>query len=271
MRLAGAGRRVAAPAARPGRGGRRDAVGGARGGRTGRGHARVRRLHGLARGGAHAGGRDRGVGDVGPPRALRRRPRRRRPGLRVRHGDRPEGGRAPDGATELAELRRRFGHWHAPIPALLDAVDPETVLRHDVHALSAVPAALHRGTTVLVGDAAHALEPNLGQGAGLALEDAVVLAHVLAGGAPVEPALARYTASRRPRAARLHATSGRLGRLTQHTGPVAARVRDAAVRLTPAALALRGTDATMGWRPPTSSRARAAGAPASAAAPGSAR
>ncbi|WP_136519936.1 MULTISPECIES: FAD-dependent monooxygenase [Cellulomonas] len=162
----------------------------------------------------------------------------------------PAGRHAPDGAAELAGLRRRFGGWHAPIPALLDAADPATLLRHDVHALSRVPASLHRGTTVLVGDAAHALEPNLGQGAGLALEDAVVLAHVLADGAPVAQALARYSASRRARAAELHATSRRLGRLTQHANPVVESARDAAVRLTPAAVALRASDRTMGWRPP---------------------
>ncbi len=165
----------------------------------------------------------------------------------------PADGHAVDAATELAELRRRFGGWHAPVPALLDAVDPAAVLRHDVHALAAVPTTFHRGTTVLVGDAAHALEPNLGQGAGLALEDAVVLAHLLADGAPVEPALARFTAVRGPRAARLHAMSAALGRLTQQTRPVVASVRDAAVRLTPPALALRASDRTMGWRPPASS------------------
>lgn len=169
----------------------------------------------------------------------------------------PAAPHAADGAAELAELRRRFGAWHAPVPALLDAVDPATVLRHDVWALPRVPASLHRGTTALVGDAAHAMEPNLGQGAGLALEDAVVLAHVLAGGDPVDEALARYTALRRPRAAALVAMSARLGRLTQGTSRPAARVRDAAVRLTPAGVALRGSDRVMGWRPPARAEADA--------------
>lgn len=160
------------------------------------------------------------------------------------------GGHAADGTAELAELRRRFGRWHSPVPALLDAVDPATVLRHDVHALPRVPASFHRGTVALVGDAAHGMEPNLGQGAGLALEDAVTLAHLVAGGEPVERALARYTAARRARASRLVRTSADLGRLTQHTGRIGGTLRDAAVRLTPAAVAARGTHRTMGWRPP---------------------
>lgn len=158
--------------------------------------------------------------------------------------------RTGDGVAELAELRRRFGAWHAPIPALLDALEPDAVLRHDVDALPRVPARLHHGTTVLLGDAAHAMQPNLGQGACLAIEDAVVLAHVLADGAPVAPSLERYTALRRPRAAALGRMSARLGRLTQGVGPVGAAMRDAAVRLAPPQLALRGSDKTAGWRPP---------------------
>ncbi|KGM08332.1 monooxygenase, partial [Cellulomonas bogoriensis 69B4 = DSM 16987] len=132
-----------------------------------------------------------------------------------------------DGAAgEVAELRRRFAGWHPPVPALLDALDPAAVLRHDVHALPRVPSRLHRGSTVLLGDAAHAMEPNLGQGACLAIEDAIVLAHVLADGAPVHAALARYTAARRPRTVTTSRMSARIGWLTQRTGPVGAAVRD---------------------------------------------
>lgn len=167
---------------------------------------------------------------------------------------------ADDGAAELADLRRRFGAWHAPIPALLDALDPRTLLRHDVHALRRVPARLHRGTTALLGDAAHAMEPNLGQGACLAIEDAVVLAHVLADGAPVDGALARYTAARRARVRDLSRMSARIGRLTQRTGPAVAAARDVAVRLAPARLMLRSSDVAAGWRPPALPRACGAGA-----------
>jgi 2-polyprenyl-6-methoxyphenol hydroxylase-like FAD-dependent oxidoreductase len=89
----------------------------------------------------------------------------------------PCGERADD---ELPGLRQRFGSWHEPIPALLAAMASVPVLRHDIYDLPPGRTRLHRGPAVLVGDAAHAMEPNLGQGAGLALEDAVVLAGVLA-------------------------------------------------------------------------------------------
>ena len=54
-------------------------------------------------------------------------------------------------------------------------------------------------TGVLLGDAAHALTPNIGQGAGMAMEDAAVLAEELAGGAEIEQAAGRYAARRKPR------------------------------------------------------------------------
>lgn len=98
----------------------------------------------------------------------------------------PEGGRAPDG--EKAELTRRFADWHAPIPELLAAVEPDAVLRNDVRYLAKPLDVFHRGRVALVGDAAHAMTPSLGQGGNQAIEDGVVLAHHMAhvaGAAPV--------------------------------------------------------------------------------------
>ena len=159
------------------------------------------------------------------------------------------GARAQD---ELAELRRRFGGWHAPVPALLAAIGPGTVLRHDVHDLPPGATALHRDHLALVGDAGHAVEPNLGQGACLALEDAVVLAHALEVEPSTRSALTRYGRERAPRVAALTRRSRQVGRLAQHAHPALALARDAAVLLTPAHLALRASGRAAGWRPPTS-------------------
>lgn len=52
---------------------------------------------------------------------------------------------------------------------------------------------------VLLGDAAHAMTPNIGQGAGMAMEDAAVLAEELASGAEIEHALGNYARRRKPR------------------------------------------------------------------------
>jgi 2-polyprenyl-6-methoxyphenol hydroxylase-like FAD-dependent oxidoreductase len=102
----------------------------------------------------------------------------------------PAGGRAPD--DEKAELLRRFGDWHHPIPAVLAAARPEDVLRHDVHHIAEPLPAYHRGRVALVGDAAHAMPPTLGQGGNQAIEDAIVLAHHC-------DDLTAYTVARLPR------------------------------------------------------------------------
>lgn len=188
----------------------------------------------------------------------------------------PPGGGSPGG--EYAELLRRFGHWPAPIPELLAAVPPDRVLRHDIHDLPPLSGYV-RGRVVLLGDAAHAMTPNLGQGACQALEDAVVLAACLnpaadpaadraadrtvaqapaQAPAPDRPAdhsaaidagLARYDRERRPRTQSIVRRSARFGSIGQLAWPPAATARDLAARLTPAALTLRSMAPILGWRP----------------------
>jgi 2-polyprenyl-6-methoxyphenol hydroxylase-like FAD-dependent oxidoreductase len=65
-----------------------------------------------------------------------------------------------------------------------------------------------RGRLVLVGDAAHAMSPNMAEGAGMALEDALILAETLAGGRPLE----EFEARRRPRVAFVQAQTHRRDR-----------------------------------------------------------
>ena len=79
---------------------------------------------------------------------------------------------------EAAELKQRFGRWHDPIPGLIGAISPDRVLHDDVYWIADPLPAYHRGRVAILGDAAHAMTPHLGQGACQAIEDAVVLASV---------------------------------------------------------------------------------------------
>ncbi|PBC75359.1 2-polyprenyl-6-methoxyphenol hydroxylase-like FAD-dependent oxidoreductase [Streptomyces sp. TLI_235] len=154
-------------------------------------------------------------------------------------------------ADPLAELRRRFHGWHDPIPALLDATRPGSVLHHDVRELRAPLPTFTVGRIALLGDAAHAMTPDLGQGACQALEDAVTLAAVLAGERTVEAALARYDTERRPRSqavARAARQAGRMGH--QLSRPPAVALRNAAMRLTPSRAAVRMILRHHDWVPP---------------------
>ncbi|GAA1863632.1 FAD-dependent monooxygenase [Actinomadura bangladeshensis] len=163
----------------------------------------------------------------------------------------PEGARADDERAddERAELRRLFGGWHHPVPALLDTVAPGALLRNDVYDLPRPLPALHQGRIALLGDAAHPMTPNLGQGACQAIEDAVVLAHTAATGAP----LSAYTAARLPRTTAVMRRSHRVAALTALSGRVPVAARDTAMRLAgllgPTAV-LRQADTLFRWHPP---------------------
>ncbi|MEU6774667.1 FAD-dependent monooxygenase [Streptomyces sp. NPDC046759] len=155
-------------------------------------------------------------------------------------------------ADPLAELRRRFHTWHDPIPALLAATRSEAVLHHDVNELRTPLPSYAVGRITLLGDAAHAMTPNLGQGACQALEDAVTLAAALATEPTVEAALARYDAERRPRSqavARAARQAGRMGQQLSH--PLAVPLRNTAMRLTPSRVATRMILRHHAWVPPS--------------------
>ena len=160
---------------------------------------------------------------------------------------------------ELAELARLFGTWHEPIPTLLAAARPQDVIRRDVAELAAPLPSFHRGRTVLLGDAAHPMTPNLGQGACQALEDAAVISRLAAGTEPdaVPAMLARYTAARLPRTTDVVRWSRRAAAMATRTSPPAVGIRNTLTRLAgklaPGA-ALRTLAPVYGWQPPAEAR-----------------
>ncbi|NSC20759.1 FAD-dependent oxidoreductase [Streptomyces albus subsp. chlorinus] len=151
----------------------------------------------------------------------------------------------------LGEMRRRFGGWHDPIPRLLEATRPEDVLHHDITELATPLPRFAVGRVALLGDAAHAMPPHLGQGACQALEDAVVLAAALADSPDVPSALARYDAERRPRTQEVARAARRAGRMSvRPTHPAVVALRDTAMRLAPSSASLRMVLRHADWRPP---------------------
>jgi 2-polyprenyl-6-methoxyphenol hydroxylase-like FAD-dependent oxidoreductase len=151
---------------------------------------------------------------------------------------------APEGAPGggLAGLRERFGGWHDPIPALLDAAAPDAVLHHDLYDLPPLKT-YTAGNVVLAGDAAHAMTPNLGQGACQALEDAVVLGAIMASGAGLDA----YDQQRRRRTQMIARRSRRVGAAAQWASPAAVTVRNTALRLLPPASFARSLAPVLDW------------------------
>jgi 2-polyprenyl-6-methoxyphenol hydroxylase-like FAD-dependent oxidoreductase len=144
---------------------------------------------------------------------------------------------APEGESDepqgrKAEVLRRFIGWHEPIAAIAEAADEGGILRNDVYYLEPLPR-WSESRVVLVGDAAHATTPGVGQGAAQAIEDAVVLADRLAGGDDLRAAFAEYESIRRPRAEAVLKMSRRADKAAQLASPLGWRLRNLLVRRLP--------------------------------------
>ena len=120
-----------------------------------------------------------------------------------------------------------FGDWHDPIPAVLAATPADDVLRNDIYDLSLPLAPFATGRVVLLGDAAHAMTPNLGQGACSAIEDACALAECLDRFGEQPAALAAYDADRRSVTTKLVRRSRLVGAVGQVENRAALAARDA--------------------------------------------
>jgi 2-polyprenyl-6-methoxyphenol hydroxylase-like FAD-dependent oxidoreductase len=137
-----------------------------------------------------------------------------------------------------AYFREYLSGWHDPIPAVVAATPEGAMTRLPIH--DRPPARRWgRGRVTLLGDAAHPMTPNLGQGAAQALEDAVVLGEMLRRHDDAIGGLRAYEAARIPRTTMIVKRSWQLGRIAQLTNPLACRVRDAAMRATPTRLQRR--------------------------------
>ncbi|MCE9672508.1 FAD-dependent monooxygenase [Myxococcus stipitatus] len=144
--------------------------------------------------------------------------------------------RAPPPWTDLAGFRATFAGFAEPARSALARVDRlDGLLHNDIE--DCLAPRWWDARTVLLGDAAHAVTPNLGQGAGLAIEDAAALAQLLATMGPTQEALSRYESLRRPRAERIRDRSWMLGNISQWESGLARGLRDRLMAWTPESVA----------------------------------
>jgi FAD-dependent urate hydroxylase len=135
---------------------------------------------------------------------------------------------APEGRK--AEVAALFRDWHGPIPKLIEATDPTDIIKND--ALDREPLSRWGdGRVTLLGDAAHPITPNVGQGACMAIEDAACLAKCLLAAPDVAQAFRAYEVLRRPRTTQIGRQARRIGAIGQWENPWVVRVRDLATRL----------------------------------------
>jgi 2-polyprenyl-6-methoxyphenol hydroxylase-like FAD-dependent oxidoreductase len=118
-----------------------------------------------------------------------------------------------------AEFRRRLEGYGGDLARCSELItDPSLVVYRPLEALI-LPSPWYRGRALLIGDAAHAATPHLGQGAAMAVEDAVVLGEELAQAVPLERALQVFMQRRFARARAIGEASIQLGEWEQQRTP----------------------------------------------------
>lgn len=130
----------------------------------------------------------------------------------------PEGS-FPPGRPKKEALLREFGGWAGPIAVAVEATAEAEIVLFDIY--DRPPAGdWGRGRVTLLGDAAHPLTTNLGQGANQAFEDAFVLADCFGGATDAAAALRRYEQRRIPRTSALVKRSWTIARMGRFRNPL---------------------------------------------------
>ena len=165
-------------------------------------------------------------------------------------------------ANELDAVRERFAGWAEPIQELLSRTAPEQLMRHDVHHLPGGPPSYVRGRVVMVGDAAHAALPTMGQGAATALEDGASVGTLIAdpvlAGVDLGTALASFDHARRPRCRAIARHARQFARIGADLGPGRRQhIRNAILRRVPVRTLVRFGGPVVGWTPTAADRQRA--------------
>ena len=118
--------------------------------------------------------------------------------------------------------------WHDPIPQILTAA--ENIVVTDTLDVATLPM-WSRGRTLLIGDAAHATSPHAGQGASLALEDAMRLGSLMQQDQELGLIFQNFEAERRPRAEKIVALARRNGNSKREFSAAGAWLRDHMLKL----------------------------------------
>jgi len=149
----------------------------------------------------------------------------------------PEGEKDKPGGKK-SEILELFHDWHDPIPAVIEATAETDILRNDIYELKHLRQ-WSQGCATLLGDAAHAMTPNLGQGACQAIEDAVALGACLNETTDIAAALQLYEKRRVTRANNITRLAHLIGQSVQWENPMLSGARNTIIRNIPVSMAIK--------------------------------
>lgn len=151
---------------------------------------------------------------------------------------------------EIAAALLQFDDWAPEVRDHIAATARAGIVRRDLWSLATRLRSFHRPGVALVGDAAHAMLPTLGQGGNTTLEDAATLGILLEDETPAS-ALAAYDEARLGRTQRLQRAAARLTHAnTRMRNPLLVAARNGLMNLTPSLASEIAGDWMLAWRSP---------------------
>jgi 2-polyprenyl-6-methoxyphenol hydroxylase-like FAD-dependent oxidoreductase len=132
----------------------------------------------------------------------------------------------------VADLLKQFKNYHQPIASILQQTKNENIIWGDI--IDVEPMSKYAFANILlIGDAAHATTPNLGQGACQAIEDAVILADEIQKNTDIKTAFKQFEKRRLKRTHWIINTSNRIGKIAQSENRLLIKIRDFIFRNSP--------------------------------------
>jgi 2-polyprenyl-6-methoxyphenol hydroxylase-like FAD-dependent oxidoreductase len=138
-------------------------------------------------------------------------------------------------SCKTSDLLEMFRGYHNPVRTIIQSTPDDQILWNDIFDLKPVERYVFRNI-VLIGDAAHATTPNLGQGACQAIEDAVVLANCLKEDIQVQDAFLSFERKRMKRTHYMVNQSWKMGKMAQLEDKILIAIRNFVFRITPDAI-----------------------------------